>query len=175
MAQKVTRLKTPAQDAPQTRDDVARQIRQIGDLQRDFSRESTAMNDAIGEITQRHQPALASLMQRIEALQTGVQTWCEAHRNDLTNGGKVKTANLITGEIQWRQRPPSVRIRAQEVVIETLERLGFGRFVRVKKEINKEAILADTAAVEDIVGISIASGIEDFVITPFEQDLNNAA
>lgn len=175
MSKKIARLKAPAQDAPQTRDDVARMIRDIGDLQREFSRQSTEMNDAIAAITAQYQPTLASLTQRIEALQAGVQTWCEANRDALTGGGKVKTVNLVTGEVQWRQRPPSVRIRAQEVVIETLERLGLARFIRVKKEVNKEAILAEPAAVEGIAGISIAVGMEDFVITPFEQELNNVA
>lgn len=165
---KVTRIKAPAQDAPQTRDDVAALIRQIGDLQRDSAREQAAMNDGIAEVTQRHQPRLAQLTEQIEDLQAGVQTWCEAHRDELT-GGKVKSANLVTGEVQWRQRPPSVRIRAQEVVIETLRRLGLDRFLRVKEEINKEAVLADPKAVEGIAGLAIVTGVEDFVIVPFEQ------
>ncbi len=170
MAKASNRIKAPALvNVGQTRDQIAADIKALGDVQRMFTREVADMNDALGEITKAHQPALEALTAEIEALQAGIQTWCEAHRADLTHGGKVKTCNLITGEIQWRQRPPSVRIRAQDVVIETLERLGFGRFVRIKKEVNKDAILAEPAAVDGIAGISIASGVEDFVITPFEQ------
>ncbi len=174
MATKVTRLKTPAQAGPQTRDEVAEHIRLIGDAQRYMARQQAAMNDAIAAITQQHQPTLAALEERIQGLQAGVQQWCEAHRDELTSGGKTKTANLVTGEVQWRQRPPSVRVRAQELVIETLQRLGFERFLRVKTEINKEAVLADPKAVEGIAGLQIQTGVEDFVITPFEQTLEAA-
>jgi bacteriophage Mu gam like protein len=40
----------------------------------------------------------------------------------------------------------------------------------VKEEINKEAILNEKSAVAGIAGIKLISGVEDFVITPFEQE-----
>jgi phage host-nuclease inhibitor protein Gam len=46
------------------------------------------MNDEIAAITKRYQPKLEDLTGRIETLQKGVQTYCEAHRDELTNGGK---------------------------------------------------------------------------------------
>ena len=104
-------------------------------------------------------------------LQSGIQTWCEAHRDELTGNGKVKFANLTTGEVQWRNRPPSVSIRGADNVIELLRRLGLERFIRVKEEINKDAILNEKEAVKNIPGISIKSDIEDFSIIPFEQDV----
>jgi phage host-nuclease inhibitor protein Gam len=152
----------------QTAEDCAADIRKLGDLQRDFLRETAAMNDAIAQITHQHQPAIDGLKDRINVLQQGVQGFCEAHRDQLTQNGKVKTASFVTGEVQWRQRPPSVAVRGGEVVIEALKRLGLGRFVRTKEEINKEAILNEPEEVRGVAGISINSGVEDFVITPFE-------
>lgn len=171
---KVVRIKAPAQEAPQTKEDVAAQIKALGDLQRMLAREQADMNDAIGEIAKRHQPALDALTRAIEEHQAGIQTWCEAHRDELTRDGKVKTANLVTGEVQWRQRPPSVTVRMTDFVIEQLRNLGLARFVRVKEEVNKEAILAEPAAVAGVAGIHIKTGVEDFVITPFEQELGAA-
>ena len=139
-----TRIKSKTLAAvPQSKNDCAESIRLIGDLQREFERERAAMNDAISAITQQHQPALSDLAQRIEALQTGVQAWCEAHRVELCGEGDKlgKTANLVTGEVSWRQRPPSVSIRGVDTVLETLLRMGLGRFVRVKNEPNKDAML----------------------------------
>jgi phage host-nuclease inhibitor protein Gam len=167
-----TRLKAKAQiDVPQNNGEAAADIKQIGDLQRQLLRMQAEMNDAIAHVTQSYQAPLEALGKQIGGLQEGVQAFCEAHRDDLTNGGKVKTANLITGEIQWRQRPPSVRITGADVVIETLTRLGLIRFVREKLEVNKEAILSDPDGVKGVAGISIVSGVEDFVITPFEQEV----
>ena len=70
--------------------------------------------------------------------------------------------------MSWRQRPPSVSIRGVETVLETLLRMGLGRFVRVKSEPNKDAMLNEPEAVRGIAGISIVTGVEDFIVTPFE-------
>ena len=167
-----TRLKTKAQVyVPQSKDEAAADIRKIGDLQREALRATTEMNDAIANITQRFQPRLDALNDQIRTLQEGVQGYCEAHRIELTDGGKVKTANLITGEVQWRQRPPSVSVRGSDAVLEMLKRLGLTRFIRSKEEVNKEAILNEPDEVRGFAGLIVVTGVEDFVITPFEQEV----
>ncbi|MGX2038773.1 host-nuclease inhibitor Gam family protein [Methylocaldum sp. MU1018] len=172
MAARKTRIKAPAlaELPPQTREDCAVWIKALGDIQRELARVETEMNDAIGEITQTYQPQIDALKAKIAAKQTGIQTWAEAHREELTEGGKTKTANLITGLVQWRQRPPSVTIRGVDAVLETLERLGLSRFIRTKREPNKEAMLNEPEAVKGVAGISIVQGVEDFIVTPFEQE-----
>ncbi len=175
MAKPATRLKAKAQVyVPQSKDEAATYIRNIGDTQRKLLREQAEMNDAIANVTARYQPRLEELGEEIKTLQEGVQGYCEAHRHELTNEGKVKTANLVTGEVQWRQRPPSVSVRGAESVIEALKRLGLGKFVRTKEEINKEAILNEPEKVKGVAGISVVTGVEDFVITPFEQEVATA-
>jgi phage host-nuclease inhibitor protein Gam len=89
--------------------------------------------------------------------------------------GKSKSANLVTGEVSWRQRPPSVSISKANDVIQRLRGLGLFRFIREKEEINKEAILAEPAEVAGIKGIKLGTGVEDFVITPFEVEVGEAA
>jgi len=156
---------------PQSQTDCAADIKKLGDLQRERARLAADMNDEIAAITKRFQPRLEQLGERIDTLQTGVQIWCDAHRSELTKAHKVKFANLVTGEVAWRQRPPSVSIRGTEAVLETLERMGLTRFIRTRSEPNKEAMLAEPDAVRGIAGITIVSGVEDFVITPFEAEV----
>lgn len=171
MAKPAKRIKSAAAAyMPQNRDAVITDIKRIGDLQREASRLETEMNDAIAEITEKFAARIAPIKTDIETLSKGVQGWCEANRDELTNGGKVKTANLVTGDVSWRQRPPSVSIRGVDAVMETLERLGLQRFIRTKQEINKEAILLEPKAVAGVAGITVKSGIEDFSIIPFEQE-----
>lgn len=176
MPPKVTRLKTAAAShpVPNTKGEAAADIRQIGDLSRQQARLATEMNDRIAAITQEYQPRLDELNNRLKAVQAGVHTWCEANRAELTQGGKVKTANLLTGEIQWRQRPPSVRITGAESVIDALKAFGLKRFIRTEEVINKQAILNEPKAVAGVAGISISTGVEDFVITPFEAEAATA-
>lgn len=83
----------------------------------------------------------------------------------------LKTANLITGEVSWRYRPAKVMLKKEDFVIEQLEQKGLTHFIRVKKNVNKDAVLSDRQAVKDIDGISIVDGVEDFVITPFEVEV----
>lgn len=167
-----TRLKAKATTAsvPQSRADCAAAIRQLGDLQRMFERERGHLNDQIAAITAERQPILDDLAQRIQSMQQGIQTWCESHRVELCGEGDRlgKTANLVTGEVAWRMRPPSITVRGADTVCENLQRMGLGRFVRVKAEPNKEAMLAEPEAVRGIAGITLVSGIEDFSIVPFE-------
>ena len=162
-----TKLKAKAQIyACSSREQAQKDISMIGMLQREHGRISGELNDRISALTEAEAPRLKELQDRIGMLQAGVQTWCEANREQIC--GKGKTANLITGEVSWRQRPPSVSIRGVDTVLDTLLRMGLGRFVRVKNEPNKEAMLNEPEAVRGIAGISIVTGVEDFIVVPFE-------
>ena len=104
-------------------------IRALGDAQRELTRVETEINDQIAAITAGRKDEIEALKTRIDTLAGGIQTWCEAHRAELLAGGG-KEANLITGLVKWRQRPPSVSIRSVDKVLETLRSLGLGRFIR---------------------------------------------
>lgn len=173
-----TRIKsTSTVQACQSKADAMRDIKTIGDLQRDLGRIEADINDQIADLTKKAAPRIEQLRERLVELQAGVQTWCEANRVEIC--GKGKSANLVTGEVSWRQRPPSVSLpRAKdkvEALIQLLRAKGLTGFVRSKDEINKDAILADKDKVKDIKGIKVVTGVEDFVITPFEVDVGETA
>ena len=110
---------------------------------------------------------------RIKAkAQTNVPQNLDAAAADIRAiGDKQRELLRATAEMQWRQRPPSVRITGAESVIETLERLGLSQFVRTKQEVNKDAILNEPDGVKGVAGITVVTGVEDFVITPFQQEV----
>ncbi|MDF7669856.1 host-nuclease inhibitor Gam family protein [Orbaceae bacterium ESL0721] len=155
----------------QSKEEVTISIRNLGDVQRELTRLETEMNDKIADITDSYSSTIELLKLKSNQLQTGIQIWCEANRDELTNNGRVKSANLVTGEVQWRNRPPSCTIRGAESVIESLKQLNLTRFIRIKEEINKEAILNEPNAVINVPGITIKKDIEDFAIVPFEQEI----
>ena len=156
----------------QSKEQAIEAIKCLGDIQRELIRLETEMNDQIAIITASFSSNIETLKQNSTQLQKGIQIWCEANRDELTNNGKIKTANLVTGEVQWRNRPPSCIIRSVENVIKTLKQLGLNRFVRTKEEVNKEAILNEPNIVAHIPGITIKKDVEDFAIVPFEQEVN---
>lgn len=173
---KSTRIKANAAQypVPQTRDDVNDAIAKIGLAQRDRARIQADMNDELAQVKLRFEASAKPHNEQIEGLTKGVQIWCEAHRVELTKSGKVKFHNFAAGEIKWRMRPPRVSLRAIDNLLETLKRLGLTRFVRVKEEPNKEAMLAEPEAVSGLAGVKFEQG-EDFVIVPFETELEEVA
>lgn len=170
----IKKIKSTAQRYTcQSREDAQAAIKTIGDLQREHTRLGADLNDAIANLTEAAAPSLKQLSERIMELQAGVQTWCESNREDIC--GKGKSANLITGEVSWRQRPPSVSVRGSEAVLACLKTLGLTGFIRTKEEVNKEAMLNEPDKARTIPGVSIVTGVEDFIITPFEVETQESA
>ncbi len=174
MPTKTKKLKTTAAEfVPATDDDAVATVAHIGQLQRERTRLETAMNDELARVREKWETKARPLADSIDNMMTGVQMWAEAHRLRLTRDGKVKTVKLASGEISWRMRPPSVAIRGKDAVLEILKKLRKKAFIRVKEEINKDAILNDPDAVKGIKGISIIQK-EDFSVTPFETELEES-
>lgn len=171
MTPKKTRIKQKALiAAPQSHDECAAYINTIGRLSREITVTQAAMNDEIAAITDRYTAVFTPLQDEVKSLTAGVQSYCEANRDDLTLNGKTKSGQFVTGTVMWRQKPPSVAVKGVAAVIETLKKFKLDRFVRVKEELNKDAILNEPKAIEGIAGLSIKKGVEDFVIEPFEQE-----
>jgi len=174
-----TRIKTEAvRWVPQTRDEAVEAVALYGRLRRELTRVETEMNDALAGIKAQYEGLAAPLHARAKATHAGLQIWCEANRDALTEGAKVKTVALGAGEVRWRLPPPSVKISrskgALARIIKTLRDRGLERFVRVSEDISKEAILAEPAAVRGIAGIDVVQE-ETFEVVPFEVGLSEAA
>jgi len=55
-----------------------------------------------------------------------------------------------------------------EAIIEGCKVAGLEKFIRVKEEINKDAMLAEPDQAMKVPGVTIKSGGEDFIIEPLE-------
>jgi phage host-nuclease inhibitor protein Gam len=159
---------------PRNRAEAEYWIRQIGEHRREAVRIETEMNDEIALIKARHEEQARPYRDDIEALLEGLQAWAVANRDDLTGGGKRQSAELATGLVLWRVLPPKVTIRKAEMVIEALKKLGLTRFIRVREELNKEAMLDDQEAARLVPGVTIGSAGETFSVEPFETELEAA-
>jgi len=157
---------------PQNRDDAAAAIRQIGEKNREIARIEANMNDRLAVIKEESEVLAAPLKDDVVGLTEGLKVWAEANRAALTNGGKVKSADLGTGKINWRLRPAKVTLREVEKIIERLKALGKQKFLRTKEEVNKEAMLDAPDEARMIAGVSIGSEGEDFVVEPFEAEIS---
>lgn len=171
---KKAKTKAKASNLPIPQDDTEARsaIREIGDLQRQISRAEHDLNDEIAALQERYGTRVEPLRELIEAKTEGLKMFCEVNRERLTRGGKVKFWRFSTGEISWRNRPAKVSLRKIDEVISEIKRLKLGsKFLRVKEEVNKEAMLEARELAATINGVTIGSDGEDFIVEPFETEL----
>ncbi len=169
------KVKTAAAVAvPKDRGECNILIEQIGAHQRERERLQTEMNAELAKLKTYYEQRAKPHADRIAELMQSVQIWAEANRAELTQDGKVKTVKLAAGEVRWRLTPPAVTVRGAEAVIKALKLHRLARFIRIKEEVDKEAILREPKAVEGIAGISIGQR-EEFVVEPFATELEEVA
>ena len=169
------KTKARATPAAQSQQEAEADIARLGDIQRELARIQADYGDEAASLKAAAEESAAPLKIEAEALQVRVQGWCEANRNTLTKGGKVKFADLTTGKVQWRNLPPKVTIRGVEKFLEECRRLGLSQFVRTKQEPNKEVMLAEAALAKTLPGVTIGSEGEEFAIEPFQPEIVAAA
>lgn len=160
---------------PQSREEAAQVIHEIGMLQRQVARAEADMNDEIAAAKNRAEKSTLGLRATIESLTEGLRTWCEANRDTLTENNKRKFADLGTGKIEWRFTPPKVSIRGADEVIARIRTLGLAMFLREKVEIDKEAMLKEPEKARLIAGVSIGREGENFYVEPFESEIQGNA
>lgn len=159
---------------PQDRAEADDFIRELGMIRRELARADADMGDELARVKEDHETRAEPKRERAQALLSGLEAFASANRDDLTRNGKVKFARFKNGEIKWRTRPAKVTVRGVETVIEAMRTLGLGRFIRVKEEVNREALLNEPDVARTIAGVSIGSEGEDFVVEPFEEELTDA-
>ncbi len=161
---------------PQSDAEARETIREIGDLNRDALRIEAELNDKIAALQQEYGEKVAPIREAAQAKQEGLAVFCEANRDRLTNGGKVKFHRFATGEISWRLKPARVTIRGKDDVIDAIKAARLGKkFLRIREDINKEAMLEDRTTASAIKGVTIGSDGEDFIVEPFETELKEAS
>lgn len=172
-AKKKSKAKAIAR-VPQSREDAVAAIGRIGTLRRLIEMHRATAAEAVRIAGEELERKTADMLTELTEHELGVQTWCEAHRNALTNDGKVKFHEFGTGQVKWRSLPASVSVRGVEAVLEACKKLGFTGFIRTTEEVNKEAMLADPDKARLISGITIKSAGEAFDIVPTEVNAPNA-
>lgn len=176
-AKTIKRKQKAVPTSVQSRDEVMAAIKRMGDLSREREQIQADMNNDIANRQEEAAKLINPIDNELANLEAGVMAYCTCHRDALTNGGKVKYADLITGKVAWRNHPPKVVVRGAEMVIALMEQSDkLKQFVRTKKEVNKDAVLNEAAffAEHPVQGLKIENGKEYFIIEPYNQHLPDA-
>ncbi len=162
------KLKRAAEAAPvpQNRAEAEAALARLGTIQREQAVLAKATEETIAKAKEAAEATSRPLTEEAALLTRGLEIWATANRLTLTDGNRTKTVKLATGEMSWRTKPPSVKVKDMPAVVALLQRVGLERFLRRKVEVNKEAMLAEPAIAATVAGVTIASDGEEFVVTP---------
>lgn len=175
MSKKKTKTKAMSAPAAQSRDEAQQMVAEIGEISRELARQEADLGDALAKVKAEAETKALPLKTRQIDLHEAVQKWAEANRAELTREGKTKTVELTTGKVSWRNRPRKVSLRNVDSLVEYLVEKLDSRFLRIKREIDKEAMLADVGAASKLPGVTIKSAGEEFIVEPFDAQLAEVA
>lgn len=158
---------------PQNSFEAAQALEDLGRHQRERERIKADMNDEMAYIKRKYEEQAIPHGEAIASLLDGLHLYAEAHKDTLLIG-KAKSAKLPSGEIGWRTGTPKVGIKGVEAVLERLKAMDLTRFIRVKAEPNKEALLAEPEVAVTVPGVTITQ-VESFWAKPSETELEEVA
>ncbi len=98
----------------------------------------------INEIRKKYEGKIESFSEKIEVCTEVLKDWAERHPDQF---GKKKSIETVHGSVGFRFGQPQVKTKLKltwAIVLEKIKALSLNaKYVRVKEEANKEAILAD--------------------------------
>ena len=158
---------------PKSLDEAAQFLADIGQEQRATEEIRSGLNTAVDKLKTQAMADDEPHQKRISQLVEGLFAYAEAHRDELTDGGKRKTVEVPTGIFGWRMTPPAVSLRDVKSILESLKSLKLKRFIRTKEEVDKEAMLKEPDVAKTVKGVSISQR-EEFVAKPAELEVEIA-
>lgn len=152
-------------------------ILELGALHRELQKLEAEMNDALAKAKADYEAQAEPQRQRLTSLHGAIETYCTEHRARLTRDGRSKSYRFGNGEIGWRIRPARVTIRRAKNALAWLVDAGaaFKKLLRVKHQIDKEAMLRWPELASQVPGVMVGSAGEQFSVTPNGMKLEKAA
>ena len=138
----------------------------LGEVRRDLSITKAELDDKIARLQRFYAPTIEEIQKNEQELVNQITTYCNNHFETLFKGN-LKTAKLITGEISRRVKPTSIVVNDLDAALAKLKELGLREFIRVKEEINKNALLDSPEIIDEIEGLELQKGLENLIIKPY--------
>jgi len=167
------KAKTITVEAPETMAEADQYLRDIGQLNIQLRDIDTDLREGTAKLKQEAEDQAAPLRADVESKWLGLQSWAQANRKRMTNGGK--TIRLPSGSISWRVLPPKVTLKGVDDIVALLRSTKkWKKFLRIKESVDKEAMLKDKAEAAKVAGVKIGSEGEAIDYEVDETKLNAA-
>lgn len=159
------RIKRPVSPVPQTLNEAADFLGQIGEQQQAIRVLESGLNTAVKILQTQTKNQARPHQEKIDELFRGLFAFAQAHRDKLTQEGKRKTIPVATGKFGWRMTPLAVSIDDPDAVVKELERRDLNDLIRVIEEPDKGRIREAPDRVKNVPGITFSQR-EIFAATP---------
>lgn len=166
MAERKNKMIREVVKVPATKEELNEFLRKLSECHQKIQKIQLEANRKINAIKAEASEQINPLQKEVDSLFEGIFIFAQAHQNELTNNGKNKTVNFPNGTIFWRRNPPSVFLRNVKEIINFCKERGLPQFIRVREEVNKEAMLADPETASKIKGVKIVQKEEFGVKLP---------
>lgn len=156
--------------------EIAKKQNEIAELQR-------VADEAIAKLQTQLAADIASLVEEIEKISLSIREYSDKNRADLFPN-EFKTLKLETGDICYREGGTSVdatnsvklinRILESNNLLEpkeNFEKRLAKAFLRMKLELNKDAILETPDKAKEITGVGLKKGKESFYVKPYTTNI----
>lgn len=166
------------------RNDLTNAVGLLGDLRSERDKFAGESQKKITQIQEDLQEKIAPLDAKISHITAGIVHFVKNNKPELFPDPEYKTHKLTTGSLQIRRVPASVKTRTSTAFLEkVLEKTGLlnaftnlseklsKNFLRIKLELNKEAILADPINAKSKIGIEFNEESERLYIRPDSIDV----
>lgn len=136
-------------------------------------------NQKISQIRSELEEAVYPIQSKIDHVTSGIAYFVQKNREELFPDPNLKTCKLISGTLNFRKTPASVRTKTSVKLLEKiLAENGLLQlyndwiarlskvFIRAKLELNKDSIIADPLAAHQKIGVELNEEKERLYIKP---------
>lgn len=147
--------------------DVDKALKELCALEAEIERIDAEGEKLIAAIKAKTAETGKPLRERVKEVSATIKAFCDYHKNEYFKD--KKSLDLSFGTIGYRLTPPSISISKQTLAL--MKQLGLVGYIRVKEEVDKEALLAlddDTLAQIE----AVKKQKNEFFVQPKREQVN---
>lgn len=147
----ITRIKKSLTAVPASIIEAASYLVSLGEKQRQINRIKRDASERVKAINAEAEGRISAIKKERDVFFTALYAFAVSKKEELTQ--RNRSVATASGRFGWRWTPPSVLLakgKSEEEIITLLESSDMEKYVRVLKEIDREALLRDRPSVPGV-------------------------
>lgn len=171
------RTKSVALSIPKSKLDCAQLIADMAKIDAKISREQQVLSETIAKQTEYTETKVAPLRAEHEELSKRVQSYCEAHKEALTMGGRQKSFDFTTGRVSWKLGSEFVFIEPDkdDELLAEIRKKKLPGIISTKVSVGKAALKKALKAGKVLEFAKLDRRPEEFIINPHDVSADTVA